>query len=356
MNGGFDYAGSAFTTISAPGANTESLLLSGLEPDTIYNVRVQSRNANGESVFTPEVAVTTFPPIGFPGPPIPCMADGKRLCLMSDRFEVRAFWNDFRGDKQGEAGTVEGAATEKSGSFWFFKPTNTELVVKLLDGTTSTGHFWFFYGALSDVEYWMVVTDTDSGHRSTYYNKPTGICGGADLEAIPESVITAGPVEELGGEERVGRVQVVEIPAASPALRSPARATRSEAAAMTSVGERGIKSCGGDPQSLCLLDRFDVAVTWEDHRTGKTGTGTTLPALTGNQTGRFWFFNATNVELVVKMVDGRSQTGTFWFFWGALSDVIYEIKVTDTLTGEETKYTNPAGNICGGADTQTLDG
>ena len=51
-------------------------------------------------------------------------------------------------------------------------------------------------------------------------------------------------------------------------------------------------------------------------------------------TGYFWFFDDANVELVVKVLDGRSVNGHFWVFFGALSDVGYSITVTDTATGE----------------------
>ena len=74
--------------------------------------------------------------------------------------------------------------TDKTGFFWFFNPTNVELVVKALDGTTVNGHLWIFFGALSDVEYTIAVTDTGTGLAESYHNPPGKICGGADTEAF----------------------------------------------------------------------------------------------------------------------------------------------------------------------------
>src|SRR5262249_28263599 len=68
-------------------------------------------------------------------------------------------------------------------------------------------------------------------------------------------------------------------------------------------------------------------------------------------TGAFWFFNDANLELVVKVLDGRAVNGKFWFFYGALSDVAYDITVTDTVTGEERVYHNPALTLASRADT-----
>lgn len=53
--------------------------------------------------------------------------------------------------------------------------------------------------------------------------------------------------------------------------------------------------------------------------------------LTGD-TGYFWFFNASNVELVVKVLDA-CHFGRFWVFAGGLTNVDVDLTVTDTATG-----------------------
>ena len=68
-------------------------------------------------------------------------------------------------------------------------------------------------------------------------------------------------------------------------------------------------------------------------------------------TGFFWFFNQENIELAVKVLDGRGINGKFWLLYGGLSDVEYEITVTDTVTGQSKPYGNEAGSICGEIDT-----
>ncbi|MCY3970151.1 MAG: hypothetical protein OXG74_09465, partial [Acidobacteria bacterium] len=75
------------------------------------------------------------------------------------------------------------------------------------------------------------------------------------------------------------------------------------------------------------------------------------PSLGTANTGFFWFFNQENIELAVKVLDGRGINGRFWLLYGALSDVEYEIVVTDTVTGESKTYRNEAGSICGEVDT-----
>jgi len=94
--------------------------------------------------------------------------------------------------------------------------------------------------------------------------------------------------------------------------------------------------------------RFAVDVTWKDFQ-GNTGSGTAV-TLT-NDTGSFWFFDAANLELIVKVLDGTGVNGHFWLFYGALSNVEYTLTVTDTQTGAQRRYTNPSGRFASVADT-----
>ncbi len=68
-------------------------------------------------------------------------------------------------------------------------------------------------------------------------------------------------------------------------------------------------------------------------------------------TGWFWFFGPTNVEVVLKVLDGTPLNGKHWVFYGALSSVEYTLEVTDTATGAVKTYTNPSGNLASVADT-----
>ncbi len=43
-----------------------------------------------------------------------------------------------------------------------------------------------------------------------------------------------------------------------------------------------------------------------------------------------------------------------WFFYGALSDVEYDLRVTDTETGAVRTYHNAPGNLCGHGDTSAF--
>ena len=107
--------------------------------------------------------------------------------------------------------------------------------------------------------------------------------------------------------------------------------------------------CVANATTLCLNGgRFKVQVNWQVVSQGTSGAGTGIP-LTGD-TGEFWFFSANNIELVVKVVDGRAFNNHYWVFYGALSDVAYTITVTDSQTGAVKTYSNPQGHLASNAD------
>ena len=245
-------------------------------------------------------------------PAVQCTTDAV-LCLAGDRFRVEVYWELADGER-GSGHPV--ALTGDTGYFWFFDPSSVELMVKVIDGRTVNDRFWVFYGALSNVSYTLVVTDTVTGAVNAYLNPQGALASVADTSAF------------LG----TGNAPPAP-PVAGPPPPPPG-------------------ACEGGPEILCLDNRFRVRVAWRD--SGGTGSGTAVP-LTGD-TGYFWFFDAADVDLVVKILDGRSINGDFWVFYGALSDVQYTITIKDTQTGRTKTYVNPQGTLASVADTSALRG
>ena len=112
-------------------------------------------------------------------------------------------------------------------------------------------------------------------------------------------------------------------------------------------------ACQTDATTLCLREgRFRVTANWRDEINGTEGVGQVATA--GPETGFFWFFNADNIELSVKVIDGREFNEAHWFFYGALSDVAYDITVEDLATGAQRVYSNAQGNLCGQGDIEAF--
>ena len=115
----------------------------------------------------------------------------------------------------------------------------------------------------------------------------------------------------------------------------------SEEASATTGGYSGPCRVGDD--FLCLREgRFEVTVHWTNPDVpGDFGTGGAIPVAISDESGMFWFFDPANVELVVKVLDGRVLNDRYWVFFGALSDVEYWITVRDAVGGLNRTYHNP---------------
>ena len=57
---------------------------------------------------------------------------------------------------------------------------------------------------------------------------------------------------------------------------------------------------------------------------------------------------------MIKVLDGRGVNGHYWVFFGALSDVEYEVTVTDTSNGAVKTYRNEQGTLASVADTSAF--
>ncbi|HEX3528389.1 MAG TPA: hypothetical protein VH988_15100 [Thermoanaerobaculia bacterium] len=243
---------------------------------------------------------------------VDCMGGAGSLCLNGDRFSASVAWHDPRSNARGTATALP--LTTDTGAFWFFSAGNAELLVKVLDGRPVNGHWWVFFGALTDLEYDLTVIDTESGVQKVYHNPPYTLASGADIFAFIDPPPPGAPEEG---------VIVLGAP-------------RSQAAC---------------PAGACL-GAFQVSVDWVDPATGQTHQAAGVPL--SDNSAYFWFFDPSNIELIVKVLDGHAVNGHWWVFYGALSNVEYTIHVDWPDRGLSRTYHNPAGHMGSRADTQAF--
>jgi photosystem II stability/assembly factor-like uncharacterized protein len=99
--------------------------------------------------------------------------------------------------------------------------------------------------------------------------------------------------------------------------------------------------CAPDATTLCVNGgRFRVTAQWST-RDGRSGAGQAV-ALSGIA-GYFTFFDPSNVEIVIKVLNGCAFNSRFWTFAAGLTDVGVILTVTDTQTGFIQTYTNSQG-------------
>ncbi len=153
-------------TYSGPGNVFFSLSDSGCTGDE-ESVGTSS-NLNGFSVgvaITSNVVNT---------PPPPTCPNAQTLCIDDvagdKRFQITVTYNT--GTTSGNGGPIDLKPVNVTfgGLFWFFNPSNPEMLIKVLDGCTVNNHFWVFYSAGTDVGFHVTVKDSKTGHMVSYSN------------------------------------------------------------------------------------------------------------------------------------------------------------------------------------------
>ena len=244
-----------------------------------------------------------------------CFSGATTLCLGSGRFKVETTWRTRDGRTgQGQAVPLTG----DTGYFWFFDASNVEMVLKVLKACGVNQKYWVFAGGLTDVQVDITVTDTQAGTVRTYHNPQ-----GTAFQPIQD---TSAFDSCSGGSGNAVADDVESL-------------TEQASADLEKILEKA--TCAAGPTSLCLSGgRFRVDVTWRTPD-GRTGAGQAVP-LTAD-TGYFWFFDAANVEMVIKVLNACGFNSRFWVYAGGLTNVQVNVTVTDTMTGSAKTYMNPQG-------------
>ena len=187
----------------------------------------------------------------------------------------------------------------------------------------------------------MKVIDSETGVAATYYNPPgTAFQPVQDQETFAVCPLGANLYGEsrylLGDEEMEALRGGMDLAAAAD---SAGPGFELALPFQVAQAQDGGGSCVPDERTLCLEDgRYAVRATWEKPD-GETGDAVAWP-LTGD-TGLYWFFAPTNVEMVLKVLDGCGINQHRWVFAAGLTDVGVTMTVTDTETGVEKPLREP---------------
>ncbi|MCK6682196.1 MAG: hypothetical protein L6R30_07220 [Thermoanaerobaculia bacterium] len=247
----------------------------------------------------------------------PCIADDESLCLLGNRFQVTARYVDYSGG----SGTGKAVSlTPDTGYFWFFTPSNVEAVIKMVPFCENGRDVVAVYATgLTDLGVTFTVTDTATGQSKNYANPlgtPFKLIRDGPFTCVPSGAAIAA--EAAGFEPTKGHVMPSPVPVEPLAVCTPDEAT------------------------LCLVNgRFRVTARYRDY-SSQTGTGKAI-SLTSD-TGYFWFFSASNVEVVLKLVSFcGTESNVNAVYANGLTDLGIEIEVTDTVSGVTARYTNALG-------------
>lgn len=126
-------------------------------------------------------------------------------------------------------------------------------------------------------------------------------------------------------------------------IRKTCRLLAGAVVATSTAGVATAQPCVEGEDTLCLQqNRFEITVTWDDGQ-GQLGSGQVVPTLSSDS-GIFYFFEAGNWELLVKVLNACPLNGKYWVYAAATTDRQYQLVVRDTEDGALRTYRNPLGN------------
>jgi hypothetical protein len=263
-----------------------------------------------------------------------CSPSPRSLCLDDNRFRIDVqFTNPLTGSSSTGNPVPLAAGT---GALWFFAPSVPELVVKVLDGTAVNGHFWVFFASLTNVEFDLTVTDTQTGAQRVYHNPAGTLASRADTDfPLAGSAFPPPPAAR---------------PAAAVGAPSPSSSASPAAAVLRAAAAGPV--CNSSGQALCLLgSEFAATLTFQEPAGSPSAPGHAVQLSAAG--GYYWFFGPGDAEVAVKLIDGRAINGHIWVFYASLTNVEFDLTITDgfSTTPARRTYHNPAGTLASVADT-----
>lgn len=138
---------------------------------------------------------------------------------------------------------------------------------------------------------------------------------------------------------------VVETQNTNPPLSTPLR----NSVGIQVTANDLSSSCVPSDTVLCIDNnpgdrRFKITATFATSQAGgRSGDAQAIPlaSLGVRQGGLFWFFQQSNPEMLVKVLNACTVNSKFWVFFSAGTNVGFRVTILDTVTGHEKIYVNP---------------
>jgi hypothetical protein len=239
-----------------------------------------------------------------------------------NRFQIEVKFKRVAADpyESAHALSLSGLGVARGALFWFFSERNPEIVVKVLNAA-ALKRIWVFYAGGTNVGTEVKVTDTDSGQSKIYTN-----AAGHPLLPVQDTFAfnsdgTPGPPytpTEVSFDFDDNYVQSSVAPS----------------------------TCVPSDTVTCILDRFEVKIDYFTTQGGgdglpHPGKGIALAPIGVDRGSLYSFFNETNPEVLVKVLNGcPTAFNRHWVFFSAVTNVGYDLTVTDTVAGIRNVYHN----------------
>lgn len=177
----------------------------------------------------------------------------------------------------------------------------------------------------------MHVCPEGGGDGFATFMTTSSPCGWYNTNSLTGPGVFYNGVELVGEHQAATLVLQIAAPLAAAEMDAPAG------------------QCVPDTETMCLDSsnnsgdkRFEIRVSFETTLGGgRIGMG--LPALIpgSSESGLFSFFQTSNKEMLIKVVNGCGLNDHFWIYFGTTTNVGFTVTVRDSVLNNMWSYENP---------------
>ena len=333
----FRQAGGRWRTDSTVPANTTTADVTGLTPGGRYDFRVRSVRDRDRSSPSNTVTVV-LPSTDFtdcvPREPLIMFDHGYTVSMCVEYLEGGV------GPIVKEDAKNYGLDSDESGILYFFDRDNAEVLVKVLNTCAISEYIWVYVAPVTTLAFNLRIDEVGTD-RFWEHRNPRGGGDAATASALkhfpcdPGAGVVAGTVASgdqgvvTAGDPR-GGVDLVDAGYRPVSIRE----------ALT-AGERS--DC--EPQPVATMKGgYEVAMCVEFLKDGEpSSTPVRDYGLDSEQSAILYFFNRSNAEVLIKVLQPPPGNCGRWVFVAPVTDLAFNIEVRSPDGGAPWTHSNPFG-------------
>ena len=327
--------GSRWQTVKRLPPETESADIDGLESGGRYDFRVRAYNRDGggsSNVVTLVLRAAEY---------TDCVPSASQITFAHGYTVSMCVEYQKDGETVVEDAKDYGLESRESGLLYFFNRDNAEVLVKVLDACAVNGYRWVFVAPVTDLAFNLYVDETSTNERWEHRNPRGGQTAStkSDVAAFPCQAAGSTVAAKDSGGGATG-VELVDsgLPRGAPAVSVPVAAVSAPlvpvGVAQAIAGGEGT-DCEPSPVAT-LAGGYTVNMCVEYLKDGVAEVREARDfGLESQQSGLLYFFEPSNAEVLIKVLDGCGVNGHRWVFVAPVTDLAFNLTVVSPNPDEE---------------------
>ncbi len=321
--------GGDWATVGSVAANTESADIDGLQSGGRYDFRVRAFNRSGgrnsgvTTIMLNEAEYTDCEP------------------MASQIAFEHGFTVSMCVEYQKDGETVKedakdyGLESRESGILYFFDRDNAEVLVKVLDACLVNQHRWVFVAPVTDLAFNLYIEEAATQKIWEHRNPKGGQTAStkSDVAAFPCGA-DAAPAAGNGGGDGGAGVELVDAGFSAPRTAS-VLAELPSVGVTQAIGAGESTDCEPRPVTT-LADGYTVNMCVEYLKDGNPEVTEAQDfGLDSQQSGLLYFFERSNAEVLIKVLDACGVNGYRWVFVAPVTDLAFNLSVVSPNPDDE---------------------